>query len=39
MAPQMFEPMTSSPEEFSEYIKSQTQSWAKVIREQKLAIE
>jgi tripartite-type tricarboxylate transporter receptor subunit TctC len=39
LAPQMFEPMASSPEEFADYIKAQTRKWAKVIREQKLSIE
>jgi tripartite-type tricarboxylate transporter receptor subunit TctC len=39
LAPQMFEPMASSPEEFADYIKAQTQKWAKVIREQKLSID
>jgi tripartite-type tricarboxylate transporter receptor subunit TctC len=39
LAPQMFEPMASSPEEFADYIKAQTRRWAKVIREQKLSIE
>jgi len=39
MAPQMFESMASSPEEFSEYIKAEIPRWAKVIREQKLVIE
>jgi tripartite-type tricarboxylate transporter receptor subunit TctC len=39
MAPQMFEPMASSPEQFSDTIKSQTRSWAKVMREQRFAIE
>ena len=38
LAPQMFEPMASTPEEFADYIKAQTQKWAKVIREQKLSI-
>ncbi len=38
LAPQMFEPIASSPEEFAEYIKAQTRKWAKVIREQKLSI-
>ena len=38
LAPQMFEPMASSPEEFADYIKAQTRKWAKVIREQKLSI-
>jgi tripartite-type tricarboxylate transporter receptor subunit TctC len=39
LAPQMFEPMASSPEEFADYIKAQTHKWAKVIHEQKLSIE
>jgi tripartite-type tricarboxylate transporter receptor subunit TctC len=39
LAPQMFEPMASSPEEFADYIKAQTRKWAKVIRERKLSIE
>jgi tripartite-type tricarboxylate transporter receptor subunit TctC len=38
LAPQMFEPMGSSPEEFADYIKAQTEKWAKVIHEQKLSI-
>ena len=39
LAPQMFEPMASSPEGFADYIKAQTNKWAKVIREQKLSID
>ena len=39
LAPQMFEPMPSSPEAFADYIKVQTNKWAKVIREQKLSID
>jgi tripartite-type tricarboxylate transporter receptor subunit TctC len=38
LAPQMFEPMASSPEEFADYIKAQIRKWAKVIGEQKLSI-
>jgi tripartite-type tricarboxylate transporter receptor subunit TctC len=38
LAPQMFEPMASSPEEFANYIKAQTRKWAKVIGDQKLSI-
>ena len=38
LAKQLYEPMDSSPEEFAAYIKSETQAWAKVIREQKLVI-
>jgi tripartite-type tricarboxylate transporter receptor subunit TctC len=39
LAPQMFEPMGNTPEEFADYIKAQTRKWAKVIREQKLSID
>jgi tripartite-type tricarboxylate transporter receptor subunit TctC len=39
LAPQMFEPMASSPEAFADYIKAERRKWAKVIREQKLSIE
>ena len=33
LAPQMFEPMSLTPEEFAEYIRGQQQKWAKVIRQ------
>jgi tripartite-type tricarboxylate transporter receptor subunit TctC len=39
LAPQMFEPMTSAPEAFADFIKAQTRKWAAVIREQKLTID
>jgi tripartite-type tricarboxylate transporter receptor subunit TctC len=39
MQPQLFESMASSPEEFSQYIKSETASWATVIKAQGLKIE
>jgi tripartite-type tricarboxylate transporter receptor subunit TctC len=39
LAPQMLEPMKGSPDTFAADIKSETQKWAKVIREQKLSIE
>ena len=39
MAPQLFESMASTPEEFAQTIKTETTNWAKVIREQKLVIE
>jgi len=39
MAPQLFESMAATPEEFSSYIKSETATWANVIREQKLVLE
>lgn len=35
---QLYDPMTSSPEEFADFIRSETQRWGKVIREQQLAI-
>jgi tripartite-type tricarboxylate transporter receptor subunit TctC len=38
LVPQLFEPMTSAPDEFAQAIRSETQSWAKVIREQRLTI-
>jgi tripartite-type tricarboxylate transporter receptor subunit TctC len=38
IARQLYEPMTSSPEEFAQFVKSETQRWGKVIREQKLQI-
>src|SRR5215475_5612328 len=38
LAPQMFEPMASAPEEFADYIRAQRRKWAKVIGEQKLSI-
>jgi tripartite-type tricarboxylate transporter receptor subunit TctC len=39
LAPQMFEPMASAPEEFADYIKAQTRKWADVIHGAKLKIE
>ena len=39
LAPQMFEPMASTPEAFADYIGAQRRKWAEVIRAQKLSIE
>lgn len=39
LTPQMFESMASAPEPFEQFIKSETQRWGKVIREQKLTIQ
>jgi tripartite-type tricarboxylate transporter receptor subunit TctC len=39
LAPQMFESMASSPEDFADYIRQETQKWGKLIREQKLSVE
>jgi tripartite-type tricarboxylate transporter receptor subunit TctC len=38
MEPQMFESMVATPEQFAHYIKSETETWAKVIRETHLTI-
>ena len=35
---QFFETMDSSPEEFRNYIRAETQTWARIIREQNLVI-
>ena len=39
LAPQMFEPMASSPEAFADYIKADTQKWGKLIRDRNLSID
>jgi tripartite-type tricarboxylate transporter receptor subunit TctC len=39
LAPQMFESMAEPADEFGQYIRSETQRWGKVIREQKLTIQ
>jgi tripartite-type tricarboxylate transporter receptor subunit TctC len=39
MTPQMFEPMSGTPQEFAAYIHSEIGNWAKVIREEKLSIQ
>jgi tripartite-type tricarboxylate transporter receptor subunit TctC len=39
MAPQFFEPMVGPPEEFAEYIKSETKKWGKVIHDAKMHID
>jgi tripartite-type tricarboxylate transporter receptor subunit TctC len=39
MAPQMFESMASSPEEFGDFIKAETAKWANVIRDRNLKID
>ena len=35
---QFAEPMASSPEEFRDYVRAETQTWGRVIREQNLSI-
>jgi tripartite-type tricarboxylate transporter receptor subunit TctC len=39
LAPQMFEPMASSPEAFADYIAAQKGKWSRLIREQHLSIQ
>jgi tripartite-type tricarboxylate transporter receptor subunit TctC len=38
MEPQMFEPMAETPEQFADYVRRETQSWAKIIAETHLTI-
>jgi tripartite-type tricarboxylate transporter receptor subunit TctC len=39
LAPQMFESLAATPEEFDAFVKAQARKWAHVIREQKLSID
>ena len=39
LAPQIFEPMASSPEAFADYIQAQKHKWSSLIREQHLTIQ
>lgn len=39
LAPQMFEPMVGPPEEFAEYISSETKKWSKVIHDANMHID
>jgi tripartite-type tricarboxylate transporter receptor subunit TctC len=39
MAPQMFESMVTTPEQFRQYIDTETKNWAKIIRDEHLVIE
>jgi tripartite-type tricarboxylate transporter receptor subunit TctC len=39
LAPQMFEPIVSSPAQFSEFLKTETRIWAQVIGDAKLRLE
>jgi tripartite-type tricarboxylate transporter receptor subunit TctC len=38
MEPQLFEPMAETPEQFADYVRRETQSWAKIIAETHLTI-
>jgi tripartite-type tricarboxylate transporter receptor subunit TctC len=39
MAPQMFQPLIGTPEEFDAFIKADTQKWSKVVHEAKMHID
>lgn len=39
LTPNMFEPMTSSPEQFGEYIKRDSAKWSKVLRDANIRID
>ena len=39
LAPQMFQSLASSPEEFDAFIKAETQKWSKVVREANIKVE
>ena len=39
IVPQMFQPMTQSPEEFAVFIKGEAQKWSKVIRDANLKVD
>lgn len=39
LAPNMFEPMIGSPEQFSDFIKSDSQKWGKVIRDANVKLD
>jgi tripartite-type tricarboxylate transporter receptor subunit TctC len=39
MAPQIFESMAGTPEQFQRYIDAETKNWAKIIRDEHLVIE
>jgi tripartite-type tricarboxylate transporter receptor subunit TctC len=38
LEPQMFEPMAETPEQFADYVKRETENWAKIIAETHLTI-
>jgi tripartite-type tricarboxylate transporter receptor subunit TctC len=39
MAPQMFESMAATPEQFADHIRTESQSWEKIVREQHITIQ
>jgi len=39
LAPQMFEPMVSPPEQFAAFLKAESQKWRKVIGDAKVSVE
>jgi len=39
LEPQMFESMAETPEQFADYVRNETQAWAKIIQETGLTIQ
>lgn len=39
LAPQFFEPITSSPEQFAEFIRTESLKWGKVVRDAKVRVD
>jgi tripartite-type tricarboxylate transporter receptor subunit TctC len=39
LEPQMFESMAETPEQFADYVRKETQAWAKIIKETGLTIQ
>ena len=39
LAPQLFEPITSSPEQFAEFIRTEALKWSKVVRDAKVRVD
>jgi hypothetical protein len=39
MTPQMFDSMVTSPEQFQQYVDTETKNWAKIIHDEHLVIE
>jgi tripartite-type tricarboxylate transporter receptor subunit TctC len=39
MEPQMFESMAATPDEFADYIRTESESWEKIVREQHITIQ
>ena len=39
LAPQLFEPITGSPDQFSEFIRTEALKWSKVVRDAKIKVD